>query len=203
MLGAQAFVVVALLVGAGGALAQATAAGPDRSAAAPAADPTAAQMVERFTARPLFRGASGPLPDSETHRCSPAAAERGLLRNIGKVPYVGGEQPKVDLNVHFATGSDALTEHDRELLGTLARALADERVRELRFAIAGHTDATGEAQGNLRLSCARALAVVEFLVKSGIGAPRLSAFGFGSNRPVQADAVESAQNRRVEVRRAD
>lgn len=93
--------------------------------------------------------------------------------------------------------------------------IRDESVPELReFAdflreypgvtaeIDGHTDSTGRAEYNLRLSRLRAEAVVEYLVDAeGIDGSRLTAVGLGQTRPVASnDTPEGRQrNRRVEA----
>jgi OmpA-OmpF porin, OOP family len=67
--------------------------------------------------------------------------------------------------------------------------------------VVGHTDAVGELEANLRLSKARAEAVIEALVARGISRGRLQAFGAGPYAPVASNREEAgrAQNRRVEL----
>ncbi|MDD4920780.1 MAG: OmpA family protein [Bacteroidales bacterium] len=70
----------------------------------------------------------------------------------------------------------------------------------LRFSVEGHTDATGSAPVNQKLSEARAEAVVARLVEMGIDRSRLSARGFGQNTPIADNSTDEgrAKNRRVE-----
>jgi OmpA-OmpF porin, OOP family len=70
----------------------------------------------------------------------------------------------------------------------------------LRFSVEGHTDATGSAPANQKLSEARAEAVVARLVEMGIDRSRLSARGFGQNTPIADNSTDEgrAKNRRVE-----
>lgn len=73
---------------------------------------------------------------------------------------------------------------------------------ELNVQINGHTDNTGNAVANKNLSLKRATAVVDYLVANGISALRLSAKGFGSERPIVSnDDEESGReiNRRTEI----
>jgi outer membrane protein OmpA-like peptidoglycan-associated protein len=153
------------------------------------------------------------LPDTGTSLClgqdgpaaaGPARAQRGAghTRNLEVVPYAGDTTPGVNLSVQFATASDRLTAADQALLNTLAQALKTAELAEDRFAVAGHTDSTGDARLNLELSCARALAVRRHLVARGVAAERLSAYGFGSERPLAADTPAAGVNRRVEIRKA-
>jgi OOP family OmpA-OmpF porin len=67
---------------------------------------------------------------------------------------------------------------------------------------AGHTDAVGTDQYNMRLSLRRANAVRDYLIAGGISASRIRAEGFGESQPVASNetAEGRAQNRRVELR---
>ena len=68
----------------------------------------------------------------------------------------------------------------------------------LRLSIEGHTSSEGSDQANRKLSEARAQAAVAFLVgKEGIDSARLSATGYGSERPISDNPEE---NRRTEFR---
>jgi hypothetical protein len=66
--------------------------------------------------------------------------------------------------------------------------------------VEGHADERGPDSFNQKLSEDRARAVLEFLVKQGISAERLSSMGFGSTRPLVDKKSEYALllNRRVE-----
>jgi outer membrane protein OmpA-like peptidoglycan-associated protein len=133
---------------------------------------------------------------------APTRSSNGpLSRNLEVVPYAGDSTPGVNLSVSFATGSDRLAPRDRALLDNVAEALKSPALAAEGFAIAGHTDSTGESRTNLELSCARAIAVRRYLVEKGVDEARLTAYGFGSGRPLEAD-VAAAGNRRVEVRKA-
>jgi outer membrane protein OmpA-like peptidoglycan-associated protein len=73
---------------------------------------------------------------------------------------------------------------------------------QLNVQINGHTDNTGNAETNKSLSLRRASAVVDYLVQHGISATRLSAKGFGSERPIVSNDDEAegrAINRRTEI----
>jgi OOP family OmpA-OmpF porin len=65
----------------------------------------------------------------------------------------------------------------------------------------GHTDSTGSAAHNQRLSERRANAVRDYFIKQGISADRVRAKGFGESNPVASnDTAEGrALNRRVEL----
>jgi outer membrane protein OmpA-like peptidoglycan-associated protein len=71
----------------------------------------------------------------------------------------------------------------------------------LKIAVEGHTDNVGGAAANKALSDNRAKSVMNAIVAAGIDAKRLSAAGFGQERPVADNRSEEgrAKNRRVEL----
>jgi len=71
---------------------------------------------------------------------------------------------------------------------------------ELKFSVEGHTDSDGDDASNLKLSEARAKAVVEAMADLGIAVDRLTSKGLGESKPMAGnDSPEGkAQNRRVE-----
>ena len=69
-----------------------------------------------------------------------------------------------------------------------------------RFQIAGHTDASGSAEYNRRLSRDRAETVRRFLVTRGIDPDRLEVVGNGEDELLLPDWPLHAGNRRVEIR---
>jgi len=83
----------------------------------------------------------------------------------------------------------------REIVAALKSAPA------LGIAIEGHTDNVGQAAANKSLSEKRAQSVMAAIVAGGIDAKRLSAAGFGQERPVADNRSEEgrAKNRRVEL----
>jgi outer membrane protein OmpA-like peptidoglycan-associated protein len=73
---------------------------------------------------------------------------------------------------------------------------------DLKVQINGHTDNTGNAASNKALSLKRATAVVDFLVGKGTNSSRLSAKGYGSERPIVSNDDETGGrelNRRTEI----
>ncbi len=72
---------------------------------------------------------------------------------------------------------------------------------EVRIQIAGHTDASGAREGNLELSLQRAEAVRTHMLAGGVAAERLTAIGYGADRPLVDNATPEgrAQNRRIEL----
>jgi outer membrane protein OmpA-like peptidoglycan-associated protein len=106
-----------------------------------------------------------------------------------------------DLMITFELGSDRLTPQARANAHAFAQALAAPELASARFAIDGHTDASGAASRNLALSEARAQAVRSYLVEQGVDPARLEAKGYGSERLADAQHPKSPANRRVEALR--
>ncbi len=100
----------------------------------------------------------------------------------------------------FETGSATLRPTSGDVLREIASML--DAHPDLRLRIEGHTDATGSAQTNQRLSQQRAETVEAALVEQyGIAPGRLRAIGMGASEPVASnDTAEGRrQNRRVEL----
>jgi outer membrane protein OmpA-like peptidoglycan-associated protein len=73
---------------------------------------------------------------------------------------------------------------------------------DIKVTIEGHTDNTGRAETNQKLSESRAASVKKYLVSKGISADRLTTGGFGADRPIEDNktAAGKAKNRRVEFK---
>lgn len=71
--------------------------------------------------------------------------------------------------------------------------------------IAGHTDSTGGAEHNMRLSERRADSVKQALISNGVAASRLQSVGHGMSKPKADNSTLAGRaiNRRVEFRRLD
>jgi outer membrane protein OmpA-like peptidoglycan-associated protein len=70
----------------------------------------------------------------------------------------------------------------------------------MKIEMSGHTDNKGSGDYNKKLSLARAKAVVDFLVKKGISPDRMSAAGYGVDRPLAPNDTDAGRqiNRRTE-----
>ncbi|MGM9805558.1 MAG: DUF5723 family protein [Candidatus Aphodosoma sp.] len=100
--------------------------------------------------------------------------------------------------IQFESGRDVIKKSSYPIMDKIVKVLEDNP--EYRLNISGHTDNTGSAEKNLQLSRDRAAAVVAYLVKKGIDPSRLTASGYGQEKPVADNrtAKGRAQNRRVE-----
>jgi outer membrane protein OmpA-like peptidoglycan-associated protein len=104
-----------------------------------------------------------------------------------------------DMLVTFELNSDQLTPEAQANLKEMAGALADDRLRDAKFLVEGHTDALGAEAYNDKLSERRALRVAEFLVAQGVAADRLTSLGLGEGNPRTEDPFDPL-NRRVEMK---
>ncbi len=103
-------------------------------------------------------------------------------------------------NVFFATGKATLKKESKTELENLLKLLNDAPT--LKLEISGHTDNTGSDAVNQKLSERRAKAVVDYLVKNGISADRLTFKGYGSSEPVADNKTKDGRqkNRRTEFK---
>ena len=116
------------------------------------------------------------------------------------VPVTGETSSSVDLSVPFAKASAGLTEAARRQLDELAAALATEALEGLDVAVRGHTDASGSAEYNRKLSQARAAAVVRYLVEMHrLDGDRFRHEGHGEERLLPGIDPNSPRHRRVEI----
>jgi outer membrane protein OmpA-like peptidoglycan-associated protein len=102
-------------------------------------------------------------------------------------------------NVFFETGKFELKPESKTELELVVAMLNQNP--SMRIQVSGHTDNVGAEANNKLLSENRAKSVVEYLVKSGIDATRLTSKGFGSSQPIMSnDTPEGkAKNRRTEI----
>lgn len=113
-------------------------------------------------------------------------------------------QTREQYDVHglsFDTGQSTLQPGAKPLLDDIATALKNFPDWSLR--IVGHTDASGSAESNERLSLERANTIKAALVERGIDAGKLLAAGAGQSRPIASNETDEgkALNRRVELMR--
>ncbi len=104
-------------------------------------------------------------------------------------------------NVQFASGTSTLTAGAKTELNKAVKIL-NEQYTDLKVSIVGHTDNTGKAESNQKLSENRAASVKKYLVAKGVNADRLTTSGMGADSPIEDNSTKAgkAKNRRVEFK---
>jgi outer membrane protein OmpA-like peptidoglycan-associated protein len=102
-------------------------------------------------------------------------------------------------NMNFDSGNVVLTPESIATLDAIASTLNAYPTAQVR--LEGHTDSTGDHAANVALSLARAQAVAKSLMDRGVEQSRITAAGFGPDRPIAGNDTEAgrAQNRRLEL----
>lgn len=102
-------------------------------------------------------------------------------------------------DILFDVNSTTIYQGLRGDLLTVARSLNNYPNSTVQ--VVGHTDSTGEAGYNQRLSERRANAVADVLLEGGVPFSRVRTIGRGEDQPVASNLTEQGkrQNRRVEI----
>ncbi len=146
-----------------------------------------------------------PLLAQPLSKASVADIEQQLAPSVPKTRSLNGtrnlvpEVRSIDLVIQFDLGSAQLQKDSKPLLDNLAQAMKGERLKDMKFKIEGHTDATGSASFNEKLSLERAQAVVQFMQKKQISPERLVAEGKGFRELLTPDKPQAMENRRVRI----
>ena len=103
------------------------------------------------------------------------------------------------LYINFDTGKSNIKPESMEIIGQIVALLKAHP--DLKVSIEGHTDNVGTPQNNKILSTQRAKSVMNAVVQKGIAATRLTALGWGQEKPLADNRSEEgrAKNRRVEI----
>ena len=136
------------------------------------------------------------VPDA-TDRCPDTP---GPASNYGCPEDVKTKLTYIAKNIYFHTNKATLQQISYDPLDQLADILT--RYPNAQLTIEGHTDNTGSNAYNLKLSNDRAKSVVDYLVSKGIAASRLTAVGYGEEKPVTTNKTAEGRtlNRRVELK---
>ena len=161
------------------------------SALAQSGEMTQDEIIERFKAQKT-RGLSI-APVVKTPAQPVGVPTTVVPQNVAIMPA----EQQVNINISFAFDSAALRADQKPKLTALCGAM--QAVEDENFRILGHTDASGSAEYNQRLSKLRAEEVKRFLVSDcGIAPERLEATGVGEEVPLDANDPRADVNRRVE-----
>lgn len=103
------------------------------------------------------------------------------------------------LYINFDVDQAKITQEGDEIVTEIANALKKDNT--MKISIEGHTDNSGDAKHNKKLSNDRANTVMQKLIALDIDKTRLSAIGYGAEKPLVANDTEEnkAKNRRVEL----
>ncbi len=128
-----------------------------------------------------------------------AAIEGATVETVTDANNLTSVKVTFDSGILFDTNKSALSESAKKSLKDFASKMAD--MPDTDITIWGHTDNTGSAAVNERLSLERANAVKSYLNSLGIANSRMESAGKSYNEPVASNDTKEgrAQNRRVEV----
>jgi outer membrane protein OmpA-like peptidoglycan-associated protein len=125
-----------------------------------------------------------------------------LLYKRPKTPnvVVTATEIKLKKEVHFLHGSAEILPDSMAILEEAADVLRS-KPDLANIEIQGHTDDSGTPEYNLKLSTDRANAVKDVFVRNGVEASRLSAHGYGQDKPLvpNTSPKNRAKNRRVQL----
>jgi len=109
------------------------------------------------------------------------------------------ETGKAILYINFDSGKSTIKKESMPIVEQIIEMM--KQAKDIKLSVEGHTDSDGSNESNLKLSEARAKAVVEAITKGGIDAARLSSAGFGEEKPIADNSTSDgkAKNRRVEL----
>lgn len=110
---------------------------------------------------------------------------------------------KITQQIHFEYNSDRISAVSHGVLDAVVEVL--EKNPSIKLEIQGHTDNRGTPAYNKQLSTRRANAVLKYLVSHGIAPDRLTAQGYGLERPLVPNTSDEnrALNRRVQFVRTE
>ena len=113
-----------------------------------------------------------------------------------------GDAIEIKGSVEFATNSSKIVgaRSFQILDGVAALMVHNLRIQEVE--VGGHTDDRGGAANNTKLSQERAEAVMKYLTDKGVQASRLTAKGYGQDKPIADNTSRGGRqkNRRVEFK---
>ncbi len=105
----------------------------------------------------------------------------------------------INEKIQFAFDSAVIEEASFDLLNEIAEVMqANTHITKVQ--VEGHTDSTGGAGYNKKLSNQRAKSVVAYLTKAGVDKSRMVSKGFGLDKPIASNDTDEGKeaNRRVE-----
>ncbi|MGC4069901.1 MAG: carboxypeptidase regulatory-like domain-containing protein [Polyangiaceae bacterium] len=148
--------------------------------------------------------AAGYMPQTTELEVRPRAEQRPTL-SLNKRPkkanvVVTAKEVKLNKPVNFAPDTATISADSQPIVQEIALILK-EHPELTRVEIQGHTDNAGTPAYNKRLSQERAEAVRNALVSLGVETTRLTAVGYGQDKPIGPNTSDEgkARNRRVQI----
>lgn len=121
-----------------------------------------------------------------------------LFKEISRHSDIRSVQFELEKDFRFAYGRSMLDEEGRRFLDELFVLLRDNPSYVLQ--VIGHTDTSGKASINYKLSMDRAEAVARYLREKGLDESRIATKGAGDTQPISPNdtPINRAKNRRVQ-----
>lgn len=148
---------------------------------------------------------SRPEPEETPAPAATPEEKVSIFRPEVKADPVEAPLTPLEANVSFAEGGTELSDAARAQLAAILQS--DQMERGEKITLRGHSDSTGNDEGNLRASRQRAEAVRDYLVENGVPEGRIEVIALGEMRPAAPNANLDgtpnergrAANRRVDV----
>lgn len=167
---------------------------PSESVKAFVTKKTAESLPEGYTLSGEITVAAAPPAPAPAPEAAPAPVvdPKACVASIAAILAEG--------QINFEVSKAAIREESFGIIGKIAEAL--KGCAAARIEIGGHTDSDGNDASNQVLSEARANAVRDMLLKTGVSAEGISAKGYGETQPLAANDTpdNKAKNRRIEFR---
>ena len=138
------------------------------------------------------------LPNGTKLNIPEGGFENNLLDYIKEGKFESGKYYAFD-RLYYNTGSASLSDDSINQIENIASIM--KAYPEVKILLRGHTDNTGSAEGNNKLSAKRAMSVKAKLVEKGIETSRLQTKGMGSVEPIADNATPEgrSKNRRIDA----
>lgn len=172
-------------------------------AQAPADQPSAQQIIDALKSKPAAAAPEAASSAPKRPRTRNLAVEAATPAESSGTPAPAPATPSspnsISLAIQFDVNSDRVQPASMQTLAALATAMKSPELSKLRFRLEGHTDSSGQAAYNRKLSAMRAEAVKRVLVINQVAPDRLVTEGKGSSEPANPADPGAAENRRVRI----
>ena len=164
--------------------------------------PSAASLVEALKSKGATRGIGNSatadliktLKDKSSRGLTISSDERTRLSEAVKT------MPNYDMDILFELNSAVISDRAKPTIEQLGKALQNADLKGSNFLVAGHTDATGSAPYNQKLSELRAQSVREALISEfKLPESQLLVVGYGPEQPKDPKEPYAPENRRVQI----